>query len=83
MLTSGDIEFEPSAGPKVLQLSSSIAVMQSGDQAFNTEILTGVLRVVTERIAQNPEDWWLVEDVAKLYVQYRNEAKSCGQRQPS
>jgi hypothetical protein len=75
MLTSGDIEFEPSAGPKVLQLSSSIAVMQSGDQAFNTEILTGVLRVVTERIAQNPEDWWLVEDVAKLYVQYRNEAK--------
>jgi hypothetical protein len=75
MLTAGDIEFEPALSPKVLSLSTSIAVMQSGDQAFNTEILREVMRVVTDRIDMNPGNWWLIEDVAALYVKYRNEAK--------
>jgi hypothetical protein len=75
MLTSGDIQFEPTAGPKVLLLSTSIAVMQSGDQAFNSEILRDLVRIVTERINQNPTDWWLIEDIVKLYVKCRNDAK--------
>lgn len=75
MLTSGDIQFEPSTTPKLVPVSNSIGVMQSGDAAFNTEIMREVFPIIAERINKRPSEWWLVKDIADLYVQYRNVAK--------
>jgi hypothetical protein len=55
MLTSGDIQFDPSATPKLTVLTNSIAVMQSGDAAFNTEIMREVNPIIVDRIAKKTE----------------------------
>jgi hypothetical protein len=75
MLTSGDIQFEPSATPKLTAISTSIGIMQSGDSAFNSEIMTELVATITDRITKNPTEWWLVNDVVDLYVKFRNAAK--------
>jgi ATP-dependent protease HslVU (ClpYQ) peptidase subunit len=74
MITSGDIQFEPPA-EKINFLTSSIAVMASGDSAFHNEIMKDVTKDVGERVRKAPDDWWLVKDVVDLYVKHRNEAK--------
>jgi 20S proteasome alpha/beta subunit len=74
MLTSGDVQFEPPT-PKILFLTPAIAVMAAGDSGFHAEVLGGVLREVQERVRQEPENWWLVQDVVNLHVKHRNEAK--------
>lgn len=76
MLTSADIEFEPSAGMKLIVLSSSIFIMTSGDSALQTEIVGRVHGEVTGRIAREPQNWWLVKDVAELYVKNYNSVKA-------
>ena len=75
MLTSGDIQFEPSSTTKMTALSNSIAIMASGDAAFHTEIMREIHPIIAGRIEENPAEWWLVKDVADLYVKYRNAAK--------
>jgi hypothetical protein len=75
MLTSGDIQFEPPLTSKLTTLTTSIAVLQAGDAAFHTEIMTEVVPIVHERITAVPSEWWLVKDVADLYVKHRNAAK--------
>src|SRR4051794_18031389 len=74
MITSGDIQFEPPAR-KIHFLTSSIAIMASGDLAFHTEILDEVVRIVNERVKANPTVWMLVKDVVDLYLAERNRAK--------
>lgn len=74
MLTSGDIEFEPEQ-QKIYQLSSSIAVMVAGDASLQTEIFMRVRADVHHRIETDPNNWWLVQDVANLYSRYHGEAK--------
>jgi hypothetical protein len=31
--------------------------------------------IVADRVAKQPQEWWLVRDVDDLYVKYRNVAK--------
>jgi hypothetical protein len=77
MITSGDIEYEPTiteetrekgAPLKVFHVTNSIAVMTAGDASTHSEILQNVLRVVGARISQDKSNWWNVADVAQLYV---------------
>jgi hypothetical protein len=75
MLTSGDIQFEPTGTNKLHVLTSSIGILQAGDAAFNTEIMREVISIVESRVRSNPAEWWLLKDVADLYVKYRNVAK--------
>jgi len=75
MLTSGDIQFEPSAGMKLTQLTNSIFAMTSGDSLLQTEIAIRVGAEVYERIHRQPENWWLVSDVADVYVKHYNEVR--------
>jgi hypothetical protein len=56
MLTAGDIQFEPTNG-KIVALTSSIAMMASGDNAFHTEIMVRVNRAMHDRIAAEPDNW--------------------------
>ena len=74
MVTSGDIQFEPSA-QKMHFLTSSIAIMASGDLSFHTEILSEVNRIVLERIKAQPNVWISVKEVVDLYISERNTAK--------
>jgi hypothetical protein len=74
MITSGDIQFEPPS-EKIIFLTSSIAVMGSGDSAFHHEIMKDVTKAVLERVDREPDNWWLVKDVVDLYVRSRNAAK--------
>ena len=75
MLTSGDIQFDPTLFSKSITLTNSIAVMQAGDAAFHAEILNEISPIVVDRIQKDPANWWKVKDVAELYVSHRNEIK--------
>jgi hypothetical protein len=72
MLTSGDIQFEPSAGTKTYFLTNSMFVMTAGDAALQAEIILMVLQEITDRIAKDPNNWWKVSEAADLYVKYYN-----------
>jgi hypothetical protein len=73
MITSGDIQFEPPQ-TKIINISTSIAVMIAGDTAIQTEVLYRTRADVARRIEAQPEEWWRVSDVAELYRKYYNEA---------
>jgi hypothetical protein len=74
MLTAGDIEFEPEQ-PKILPLTTSIALMLAGDSAMQREILQGVFPEIAQQIKAEPKNWWNVRDVADRYVHHFNEAR--------
>lgn len=74
MLTSGDVQFEPDTS-KIYPLTTSIAAMTAGDSGFQVEILREVYKIINDRITSQPDNWWLVRDVAYLYLHYRNEIK--------
>jgi hypothetical protein len=76
MLTSGtgDIEFEPPQ-TKIVNLTSSIAIMIAGDAILQTEIMLNVSADVNKRIQDNPKQWWTVQEVASLYSHYYSQAQ--------
>jgi len=74
MITSGDIQFEPQS-LKILALTSSISVMAAGDSAFHSEVTQEVYKLIHDRVQLEPDNWWIVKDVAELYVRCRNNAK--------
>jgi len=76
MLTSADVQFEPSAGTKIVLLTSSMFVMTSGDAALQAEICSHVLSEITDRINREPSNWWRVKEAADLYIKYFNEVKN-------
>jgi len=75
MLTSGDIQFEPSLISKFTQITTSLGILQAGDAAFHSEIMWGVVAEVQERITAHPQDWWLASDISDLYVKHRTAIK--------
>jgi hypothetical protein len=75
MITAGDTQFEPEV-PKIRFLTSSIAVMFSGDADFHTEILNDVVAEVQAWIKNNPGKWLEVKQATELYVRFCNDAKS-------
>lgn len=74
MITAGDIQFEHPTS-KTMFLTSSIAVMYSGDSALHAEIYQDLMVDVAKRIAEEPTNWLNVKDMAYLYLQYWNRAK--------
>jgi 20S proteasome alpha/beta subunit len=75
MLTGRDVEFEPSQS-KVIELTSSIAILVAGDTAMQIEVAYSVLSDVRSRLEAEPGYLWNVSDVADLYSHYYNEARS-------
>jgi hypothetical protein len=73
MLTAGDIQFEPPA-IKISVLTTSIAVMTSGDSALHAEILQSVRSEITDRLEYS-EDWLNISEVAELYSHYYIEVR--------
>jgi hypothetical protein len=76
MLTSGDIQFEPSAGTKIFALSNSMFMMTAGDSALQAEITGMVAKEIAARIVAEPQSWWRVSEAADLYVKYYNSVKN-------
>lgn len=74
MVTSGDIQFEPQR-TKIISLTSSIVVMTAGDVAIQTEALQEVSAVIEQRVRDEPQNWWMVRDVAFLYRDAYNRAR--------
>ena len=74
MLTAGDVQFEPPQ-QKIFYLTSAIAIMTAGDSAMQAEIIQDVASDVNRRIAAEPDNWWLVRDVAGLYSNYYNRVR--------
>jgi len=74
MLSGRDVEFEPPQ-TKVFSLTTSISVLTAGDTALQVEILNRVRIDVETRVKAEPDNWWLVEDVAALYSRYYSEAR--------
>lgn len=62
----GDITFEPPI-PKILQLTSSIAVMTAGDQDIQIQVYQEVFKAIEEKIKENPEKWINVSEAAEIY----------------
>jgi 20S proteasome alpha/beta subunit len=74
MITSGDIEFEPDA-VKINLLTTSIAVMFSGDSSLHAEVIQDVIIEVNQCVKDEPNIWLNVRDVANLYIKHWNEAR--------
>jgi 20S proteasome alpha/beta subunit len=66
MITSGDVEFEPSTS-KIISLTNSIAVMTAGDGNLQEQILADAHAFVGKRVAANHKKWIPVIDVANFY----------------
>lgn len=72
MLTGGGIiEYEPEQ-TKIIPLTTSIVMMYAGDAATQAMIIQQVLHDVQIRVASEPQNWWMVQDVAFLYNRYYN-----------
>jgi hypothetical protein len=69
MLTASDVQFEPDTG-KIRELTNSIALMTAGDSSLQTEIIFRVSADVGSRISSDPQNWWLVKDVADVYAKH-------------
>jgi len=76
MLTSGDIQFEPTAGSKIFLLSTSMFTMTAGDSAIQAEITEMVAEEMQARIVKEPSNWWRVGEAADLYVKHYNAIKN-------
>jgi hypothetical protein len=74
MVTAGDIEFEPPTR-KIQSLTSSIAMMFSGDSALHNELAQGLMLDIKTRLEADPNNWLNVKDVAHLYVKQWTAAK--------
>jgi len=74
MLTGGDVEFEPSQS-KIIDLTSSIAILVAGNTAMQIEIAYKVRSEVRTRLEAEPDNLRTVSDVADLYSYYYNEAR--------
>ena len=75
MLGVANIQFQP-AQAKIWQLTSSIVAMPASNNVnLQYEIHQEVVRVVNDRIASNPKEWWQVKEVANLYRQFYQEAR--------
>jgi hypothetical protein len=72
MLSSGDVQFEPTGGTKRIVLSSAIFAMIAGDAGLQDQIMAAMLGDVNARIASEPTNWWAVRDVADLYIKHYN-----------
>jgi hypothetical protein len=72
MLTSVDIQFEPSSGRKTYWLTSSMFMMTAGDASLQAEIALMVIQEMMDRISKEPNNWWKVSEAADLYVKYYN-----------
>lgn len=76
MLTSGDVQFEPSAGTKIIQVTTSMFVMTAGDAALQAEVVGALMREVAARIQKDQASWFRVQDAADIYVEKYNEARN-------
>lgn len=69
MLTAEAIQFEPQL-PKIRKLTSSTAILWAGDSSLQTELLMAVSSEIQARVELEPNNWWLVRDVADLYAKH-------------
>lgn len=75
MITAGDIEFEPTM-PKIIPVTSSIAVMTAGDANVQTQLYSEVSSIINSRISSNPNKWISVSEVANLYSENYHKLKT-------
>lgn len=74
MVSTGDTEYEPMAS-KISGLTSSIAMMYSGDAHFFAEVAQDVYTEVHKRIKADPDDWLTVHAVARIWSNAYTEAR--------
>lgn len=68
MITSGDVEFEPTSIRKVEWFTNSIVAMWAGEAAYQREVLSAVSRRVRTHLQAVPNEWLKVRDVAGWYA---------------
>lgn len=66
MVTAGDVEFEPPV-PKILTLTSSIALLTAGDQSIQMQVFQKAYKIIAEKIAPEPLKWIDVSYAAEVY----------------
>jgi hypothetical protein len=82
MITSGDIEFEPSEqvplAPvfKIAWIMNSIAAMTAGDSGFQSEAIAYVRSAIWKQINAKPAVWPNVRDAVDHYIRYYNWRKN-------
>jgi hypothetical protein len=76
MLTSGDVQFEPSSGTKIIQLTSSVFVMTAGDAALQGEVVSALMEEVGYRLAADSSTWFRVQEAADIYIEKYNDVRN-------
>ena len=75
MLTSGDIQFEPTEGSKIVGLTNSMFMMTAGDAGLSAQIGSPMVLEIINRVQLAPQNWWTAREVADLYIKYYNEIR--------
>jgi hypothetical protein len=75
MLTAGDIQFEPSSVLKIQAFTNFAFMMTAGDAGLTAELVQDTGRQVRERVAAEPTNFWIIKDIADLYILNYNDAK--------
>ncbi len=64
------------ANTKIYAVTTSIVVMTAGDSGLQSEIVQDVLFVINSKIQENKTHWLSIKEVADIYVEAYNRAKS-------
>lgn len=75
MITSGDIQFEPTHTHKAIAVTTSIVAMTAGDATYSVDIMERVRLEVSQHLIDHPAVWMGVRQIAEMYVKHRNEIK--------
>lgn len=82
IITSGDIEFEPSEQVplppvfKIAWITNSITAMTAGDSGFQSEAIAYVRSAIWKQINAKPAVWPNVRDAVDHYIRYYNWRKN-------
>jgi hypothetical protein len=76
MLTSGDVQFEPYSGQKIVPLTNSIFIMTAGDAGLHALIANPVMQEIGNRVRADSKNWWLVREVADLFISQYNSVRN-------
>lgn len=71
----GEWTYEPPVS-KIIRLTNSIAVLTAGDQNIQMQVYKEVEKHVRSRIDIEPDNWWEIAEVAKLYSKCFRELKN-------
>lgn len=75
MVSLGDERSAELEMSKAWQLTNSVFVLTAGDTSLQAEVLRPVAEEVQSRVEKEPDNWWRVDQIARLYERQYQRSK--------